>query len=234
LSLSRFPSLDHLEELDMSKQQFDGWPTTMATASGDFPLPGTGDAAGEPEGLGDFEGQSEADQADWGRFFDYCDRVIVTALARQPIQAADREDCRQEIWFDLLSTRLSRFRGGSLAAWLETLARNKAIDKLRWSSRHPVGFADDTKELAVVDPSRSGSDHDRDSAVRGALAQLEEQIDRRSYTVFFLRSTERLPFSQIANALGLTPEQARARHHRAKARFRRILARQELRAQHRA
>ena len=156
----------------MSEQQFDGWPTTMATASGDFPRPGTGDAAGVREGLGDFEGQSKADRADWGRFFDYCDRVIVTALARQPIQAADREDCRQEIWFDLLSTRLSRFRGGSLAAWLETLARNKAIDKRRWSSRHPVGFADDTKELAVVDPSRSGSDHDRDSAVRVCVGKL--------------------------------------------------------------
>jgi RNA polymerase sigma factor (sigma-70 family) len=213
----------------MAEQQFNGWPTTTA-ASEDLALPGTGSAAGEPEGMGDFDGQGEADRADWSHFFDYCDRVIVTALARQPIQAADREDCRQEIWVDLLRTRLTRFRDGSLVAWLETLARNKAIDKLRWSSRHPVGFANETIELAVVDSSRRGSE-DRDSAVRAALAQLEEQIDRRSFTVFFIRSTERLPFGEIADALGLTPEQARARHHRAKVRFCRILARQELRAQ---
>jgi RNA polymerase sigma factor (sigma-70 family) len=212
----------------MAEQQSDGWPTTAA--SEDFALPGKGDAAGESDGTGDFEGPGEADRANWGHFFDYCDRVIVAALARQPIQAADREDCRQEIWVDLLRTCRSRFHGGSLVAWLKTLARNKAIDKLRWSSRHPVGFTNTTIGLAVVDSSRPSSD-DRDSAVRAALAQLEEQIDRRSYTVFFLRSTERLPFSQIADALGLTPEQARARHHRAKVRFRLILTRQELRAQ---
>ena len=212
----------------MAEQHFDGWPTTAA-ASEDFALPGTGDTSGEPEGTGDLEGRGEADRVNWSHFFDYCDRVIVTALARQPIQAADRDDCRQEIWVDLLRTRLSRFHGGSLVTWLEALARNKAIDKLRWSSRHPVGFANATIGLADVGPSKPGSD-DRDSAVQAALAQLEEQIDRRSYAVFFLRSTERLPFSQIANALGLTPEQDRARHHRAKVRFRRIFAMQELRA----
>jgi RNA polymerase sigma-70 factor (ECF subfamily) len=176
------------------------------------------------------ERDREPDRADGDRSFADCDRVIVAALARQPIQPADREDCRQEIWVELLTTRLSRFHGGSLVAWLGTLARNKAIDKLRWSRRHPVGLAIETKVLAVVDPSTPGPADERDAVVRAALAQLEQQIDRRSYTVFFFRSIDRLPFGQIADALGLTPEQARARHHRAKVRFRRIFERQEARA----
>ncbi len=39
--------------------------------SDNFALPGTGSAAGEPESMGDFDGQGEADRANWGHFFDY-------------------------------------------------------------------------------------------------------------------------------------------------------------------
>ena len=88
---------------------------------------------------------------DWDRFYIYCDRVIVIALAREPIQPADREDCRQEIWADLLASRMSRYRGGSRAAWLTMLARNKAIDTIRRARRHPVGLAIEALERAVAD-----------------------------------------------------------------------------------
>ncbi len=206
----------------MAERRFDGWQTAQA-ASGDFFLPGTGDAAGEPDGMGNFGGEGESDRSHWDRFYAYCDRVIVSALARQPIQLADREDCRQEIWVDLLRTRLSRFHGGTLNAWLETLARNKAIDTIRRSRRHPVGLAIDTIEAAIVDPSGPCPADEAVAVVRAALAQLENQLEERSYAAFFLRSIERLPFGQIADALGLTPEQARARHHRTKGKFRRIV-----------
>jgi len=215
----------------MAKQSFDGW-QTAAVACGDFPLPGAGDAAGgEPDGTGNLGGEGESDRSDWDRFFAYCDRVIVAALARQPIQPADREDCRQEIWVELLATRMSRFHGGSLAAWLGTLARNKAIDTIRWARRHAVGSSIEAMERAVGDPAGPCPADEPVSVVRLALAELERQIEQRSYAVFFLHWFERQSFGQIAGALSLTPEQARARHHRTKAKFRQIVERQVVRGQ---
>jgi RNA polymerase sigma factor (sigma-70 family) len=214
-----------LEDLDMAEQRFDGWRTAKAL-SGDVSLTGTGDAAGEPHGMGYFGGEAESDRSDWDRFFAYCDRVIVNALERQPIQPADRDDCRQEIWVELLATRMSGFHGGSLAAWLATLSRNKAVDTIRRSRRHPVGLAIEMLEPAVVDPAGPCSPDEPAAVVWQALAELERRIEQRSYAVFFLHWFERLSFVQIAGALNLTPEQARARHHRTKAKFCQIVEKQ--------
>jgi RNA polymerase sigma factor (sigma-70 family) len=176
-------------------------------------------------------GEGEPDLGDWERFHAYCDGVIVTALERQPIQPADREDCRQEIWADLLASRVSRFRGGSLAAWLTTLARNKAIDTIRRARRQPMGSAIESLErAAAVTPAPCPVD-EQVSTVRLALAELERRIEQRSYAVFFLRWFEHQSFAQIAGALSLTPEQARARHHRTKAVFRNIVEKHVVRGE---
>jgi RNA polymerase sigma factor (sigma-70 family) len=220
----------HIEDLEMAKQSFDGW-QTAEVEFGDFPPPGAGDAGGEPDGTGNLGGEGESDRSDWDRFFAYCDGVIVAALARQPIQPADQEDCHQEIWVELLATRMSRFRGGSLAAWLGTLARNKAIDTIRRARRHAVGLAIEATERAVVDPAGLCPADEPGSVVWQALSELERQIEQRSYAVFFLRWFERMSFGQIAGALSLTPEQARARHHRTKAKFRQIVEKQVVRGQ---
>jgi len=176
-------------------------------------------------------GEREPDWADWDRFYAYCDGWIVTALERQPIQPADREDCRQEIWAELLATRMSRFHGGSLAAWLVTLARNKAVDTIRRARRQPIGSAIESLEQTAGDPRALGPVEERRSVVWQALADLERRVEQRSYAVFYLRWFERLSFGQIAGALSLTPEQARARHHRAKAKFRQIVEMQGVRCQ---
>jgi len=215
----------------MAAQVFDGW-QTAAVACEDFPLPGVGNAAGEPDGTGNLGGEGESDRSDWDRFFAYCDRVIVTALQRQPIQPADRENCSQEIWVELLATRMSRFRGGSLAAWLGTLARNKAMDTIRRARRrHVVGSSIEAMERAVVDPAGPCPADEPVSLVWLALADLERRVEQRSYAVFFLRWFEHQSFGQIAGALSLTPEQARARHHRTKVKFRQIVEKLGVRGQ---
>jgi RNA polymerase sigma factor (sigma-70 family) len=205
------------EELEMQQQSFCGW-QTAEVAFGEFPL----------RGAGDWGGECEPDRSDWDRFFSYCDRVIVSALACQAIQPADRDDCRQEIWTELLATRVSRYRGGSLTAWLRTLAPNKAIDTIRRARRRPVGLATDAIDRAVVDTRPRCPAEERRSVVWQALADLERRVEERSYAVFFLRWFEHQSFAQIAGALSLTPEQARARHHRTKAKFRQIVLRQDI------
>ncbi len=211
----------------MAEQCFDGW-RCEKVAFGDFRGRRTGDAAGEPDRVGNRGGEFEPDLMDWDRFYRYCDRVIVTALKRQPIQAADREDCCQEIWTDLLASRMSQFRGGSMAAWLTTLARNKAIDAIRRTRRLPIGLASEKLERAVASTAAPCPADERVSVVRLALAELECRIEQRSYAVFFLRWFEDRSFGEIACALSLTPEQARARYHRAKAKFRQLVDKQDV------
>ena len=193
----------------MAEQCVDGWQSDEV-AFGDFHGRGTADAAGGPDGTGNRGGECEPDLMDWDRFYTYCDRVIVIALSRQPIQPADRDDCRQEIWANLLASRMLRYRGGSLAAWLTTLARNKAIDTIRRARRHPVGLAIKALERAVSDPAGPCPADEPAAVVLPALAELERRIEERSYAVFFLRWFDRQSFGQIAGALSLSPQQARA------------------------
>ena len=158
----------------MARQPFEDRRTT--TACGNPRLSDTREAAGEPEGTGNRGEDREPDRADWDRFFAYCDRVIVTALAGQPIQPADREDCRQEIWADLLATQMSGFHGGNLAAWLKTLARHKAIDTMR-RARRQSWVGDEAMERAVAPTGLRPAD-ERVSIVRLALAVLERRVSR--------------------------------------------------------
>jgi RNA polymerase sigma factor (sigma-70 family) len=163
------------------------------------------------------------DGSDWDRFYAFCDGAIRTALASRPLQPADREDCRQEIWMELLATRMSRFRGGDLRSWLAALARNKAVDAVRRSRRRPVGLAIDP-ETRPAGPFEGpcAADESR-SLVWSALAALERRVETRSFLVFFLRWIEGWSFIEIAAHLGLTPEQARLRHHRTKEKFRQVI-----------
>jgi RNA polymerase sigma-70 factor (ECF subfamily) len=56
------------------------------------------------------------------------------------VQGVDRETVIHEVFYRLLSTESLRqaFRGGSLAAWLSTVARNHAIDYARRRSREEL------------------------------------------------------------------------------------------------
>lgn len=194
----------------MTEEWFDARQST-GMGTGGFPPAG-------PEGLGD-----ESDRSDWDRFYEFCEGAIRTALAFRSLQQADREDCCQDIWVELLVTRMSRFHGGNLRSWLATLARNKAIDTFRRGRRHQVGLSIDMEGMTPVDHAGPCPADESRSVVWPALAVLERQVEPRSFLVFFLRWIEGWSFGEIADALGLTPEQARSRHHRTKERFRQLV-----------
>jgi RNA polymerase sigma-70 factor (ECF subfamily) len=165
------------------------------------------------------------DRRDWDVFYAYCDGVIRNTLAARGLQEADREDCRQEVWVAILGRRTSCPGGGDFSSWIAAIARNKAIDTIRRGRRHPVGVSFDVEqERGGNSVSRCGADEAR-GLVWSALAELERQVEPRSFLVFFLHSMEGLPFREIAAALSLNEVQARLRHHRAKQKFRELLAR---------
>ena len=59
--------------------------------------------------------------------------------------------------------------------------------------------------------------------VHRALAAVSQVVSDCSYRVLLLRSIDELDVSEVAAALGLTPEQVRYRHCRAKRELRRLV-----------
>src|SRR4051794_15777577 len=65
----------------------------------------------------------DAFERDTGPLFAAYDGVIRRTLAARSLQEADRDDCVQEVWLNVLATRPSRFQGTDLSAWMKTVAR---------------------------------------------------------------------------------------------------------------
>jgi RNA polymerase sigma factor (sigma-70 family) len=166
----------------------------------------------------------------WDRF--YCDLApkIRSFLLRSHMPEPDREDCLQEVWVWLIEN-LARLRydprRGRLSTWLMTVARNKAIDRIRHNRHLQIGLDEDG--MALVDPGpEPGEAWERlwtQARVRTVLQELSAEVSERSYLVLHLRWIEGRTVAETAEALGLTPEQVSFRHHRMKVKFRALCER---------
>ena len=153
------------------------------------------------------------------------------------------EDVVQEVFLTLWN-RAERFDSsiGSLAAWLGTIARNRAVDRLRAASRRPrlvsLGrTADDepaAEALERVLHGRQGSGAGREAtdpaaafevaeageAIRAALATMPDP----EREVILLAYRNELTQSEIAARLGWPLGTVKTRTRRALARLREVLA----------
>jgi RNA polymerase sigma-70 factor (ECF subfamily) len=98
--------------------------------------------------------------------FEAVDRSVGAVVA-----GADRETVVHEVFFRIMTRQDVRlgFRGGSIAGWLATVARNQAIDHLRRSRREEAVAPDVASRLA--------------DAV--ALAPAEDSLDARRLVAEF-------------------------------------------------
>jgi RNA polymerase sigma-70 factor (ECF subfamily) len=130
---------------------------------------------------------------------------------------------------------------GSLAAWLHTISRNRAVDRLRAAGRRPslvsltMGDADDdpgsTLERAVGDrpvlggadlgpgPERALEGTELRSVLRDALAEMPDQ----ERAVILLAYGEGLTQTEIAGRTGWPLGTVKTRTRRGLARLRRVL-----------
>jgi RNA polymerase sigma-70 factor, ECF subfamily len=151
------------------------------------------------------------------------------------------EDVVQEVFLTLWN-RAERFDPGtgSLMAWLGTMARNRAIDRLRAAGRRPQlvslarpgdeGSADDALERAAAlgagtaadpfDPAAALDAAEARTAVNAALAVMP--VPERE--VILLAYRDDLTQSEIAGRLGIPLGTVKTRTRRALARLRGALA----------
>ncbi len=140
--------------------------------------------------------------------------AAVMAILRGAVGRDGAEDCFQETFLAALRAYPKLEDDRNLRGWLLTIAHRKAIDHHRANGRTPVPVAEPA-ELAAPD----GMPEPEDGlwAAVGALPPKQR-------TAVALRYGSDLPHSEIAAALGCSPEAARRSLHEGLKRLRKELA----------
>ena len=142
------------------------------------------------------------------------DRFASTALATALRVLGDREEAEDVVHdaFVAVWRKIDRFDAerGSLRAWLMTVVRNRAIDRVR--SRRPRMDLDDADERSLL---RTGPNPTWEAAlrraaavdVRTAMAELPEEQRRALELAYF----EGYTYREVADVTGVPPGTANGR-----------------------
>ena len=134
------------------------------------------------------------------------------ATLRGAVGRDDAEDCFQETFLAALRAYPKLRDAGNLRGWLLTIAHRKAIDHHRANGRRPLPVAEPA-EAAAFDPEPGEGIWER---VGG--------LPPKQRAAVALRFGSDLPHSEIAAALGCSPEAARRSLHEGIKRLRKELA----------
>src|SRR5689334_16229356 len=135
-------------------------------------------------------------------------------VLRGAVGRAEAEDCFQETFLAALRAYPRLDDARNLRGWLLTIAHRKAIDHHRANGRRPVPVAEPA-EVAAPDGIREPNEELW--AAVGALPPKQR-------AAVALRYGSDLPHSEIADALGCSPEAARRSLHEGLKRLRKELA----------
>jgi RNA polymerase sigma factor (sigma-70 family) len=171
----------------------------------------------------------EARQA-WDTFYGACDPCIRSYAGAFSMRGADVDDCAQDVWADLMRS-LPRFQmdrsRGRFTSWLYAIVRSKAMNVERRRCRRPAQSLSPEMAANVAapesDPAQQFDREGQRAEVRRAMATLRMQSSEQSYRVLHLRYWEGMSAPQVADALGLTPEQVWVREHRMKRKLQQLL-----------
>ena len=125
---------------------------------------------------------------------------VVKRFLAAAVGPPEAEDCFQETFIAALAAYPRLERTDNLKGWLLTIARNKAIDHFRSTKKMSPGAI---PEIPHEDPEVM------DPALIEAVASLPEK--QRSAVA--LRYVTDLPFKDVADIMGCSPEAARRSVH---------------------
>lgn len=132
--------------------------------------------------------------------------LVVAAFLRGMLRPADAEDALQETYLAALRA-YPRFDGANPRSWLLTIARNKAIDAARVTSRRPEALA----EPDEIPAERSADPPAMDGPIWSAVTALPAK--QREAVV--LRFCADLRYREIGLAMDCTEAAARRSVHEA-------------------
>ena len=124
--------------------------------------------------------------------------ATVLRVCRAVLGPVDAEDAWSETFLSALRAYPDLPADANVEAWLVRIASRKAIDQHRARGRRPI------PSQAVPDPAATEA-HDPDEDLRAAVADLPEK-QRLAVTFHYLAG---LPYTQVAEQIGGSPEAAR-------------------------
>jgi len=133
-------------------------------------------------------------------YFETVQNAVGTLLT-----GADKETVVHEIFLRLLSEDRFRqgFQGGSMAAWLRTIARNRAIDfRRRYYERERAWDPDGPESRKTDSAERPTAENQIDA--RLFVARLRQSIPQKLLPTFEARFVQGLSQREAADALGTT------------------------------
>src|SRR5262249_875924 len=145
----------------------------------------------------------------------------------QVLSGADKETVVHEVFLRLMTNaelRL-RFRGGSLSAWLSTVARNHAIDYLR---RRKLEQPSEGAHDEVPDAVEEVDQFEQRAEARILVERFRrEYLPKKWSQVFELRFVQQLEQQQAAKQLGMSRTTLAYQEYRIRALLRRFLLKLE-------
>jgi RNA polymerase sigma-70 factor (ECF subfamily) len=153
--------------------------------------------------------------------------TVIDRAVGQVLFGADKETVVHEVFLRLMTNaelRL-RFRGGSLTAWLSTVARNHAIDYLR---RRKLEQPSEGAHEEVQDAVEEADQFERRAEARILVERFrQEHLPKKWAQVFELRFLQQLEQQQAAKELGMSRTTLAYQEYRIRALLRRFLLKLE-------
>jgi RNA polymerase sigma-70 factor (ECF subfamily) len=127
--------------------------------------------------------------------------LVWSAARRWSKNAADAEDATQEIFLDLWKSA-GRYKpsAGSEAVFITTIARRRAIDRLRAHERQPQ--TEEFDELAMPDSVESTGDQGMIAAEAEIASRAVAELDEGQQQVLLMGVVQGMTHSEISKATG--------------------------------
>lgn len=153
------------------------------------PMDRTLAAATTPEALADLMSQVAAgDRAALRRLYQATSAKLFGVVLRILSDREESEDVLQDVYVTIWR-RADRYEAGlaSVMTWLSTIARNRAIDRLR--ARGPLAYAEQVEEMEIAD-GQPGAEALLAAAqdagrLHGCLGELDDRTQTVIRTAFF-------------------------------------------------
>jgi RNA polymerase sigma factor (sigma-70 family) len=165
----------------------------------------------------------------WSSFQRAYEPVLRAFVVDFRVGRDDQEDCLQEVWTVILK-KLPSFTSdgtqGGLCSWLHAIVHAKAVDLVRFQSRHPTKRLRPEAESALVSPDADpAAEYERQlrrEAVHRVLELMRPECSTLTYRAFYMHWIEGRPLKNIAAELNMTKRKLSCRIYKAKEKFRRL------------
>ena len=144
--------------------------------------------------------------------------LVYQWCARSGVRGADAEDVAQEV-FRKAAAHLDGFQreraGDSFRGWLRAITRTSLVDQLRRGGRQPQGLGgtDAQRRLQdVADPLAhldEGAAEEAEGLRLRALELIRQEVEERTWEMFWLTVIEEQSPVAVAERLGVTPAAVR-------------------------